>query len=338
TVVRKQYNKLRTGLPRLFNIGAHIILADTERPFRHQPARIGDRRIGKGLPEYRDPQPAFLEQLHRLERRTNPFGIANVVSQKRIVERLDQLFHPRFAIGEFPMAGHGVRLEQRHAIDHVLAFAAVRAERSLPGIATIEEKDLLVAAFAAHVFDHRSQPIEPADAAIGFRQSCKIQVRQGIGRCGFLRDAEASEKIHARKMRRLPPRFADSEIDRRLTKVDREELAMDVSDMQQHDIAERIKPEKLRFTQVLLRDGAYERAVASRESRGSNADVKNFTASNHQSPSRSFRGMPPRGAPAGRAMKQKARGHCEPRQCLMPGTLSFCPSFCVARYNSRSPY
>ena len=54
---------------------------------------------------------------------------------------------------------------------------------------------------------------------------------------------------------------------------------MDVSDMQQCDIAERIKPEKLRFTQVLLRDRAYERAFASRESR-SNADVKNFTASN----------------------------------------------------------
>jgi hypothetical protein len=70
---------------------------------------------------------------------------------------------------------------------------------------------------------------------------------------------------------------------------------MDVSDMQQRDIAERIKPEKLRFTQVLLRDRAYESAVASRESRGSTADVKNFTASNHQSLSRSFRGVPPRG-------------------------------------------
>ena len=32
----------------------------------------------------------------------------------------------------------------------------------------------------------------------------------------------------------------------------------------------------------LLRDRAYERAAASRESRGSNADVKNFTASNHR--------------------------------------------------------
>src|SRR6476646_5459851 len=134
------------------------------------------------------------------------------------------------------------------------------------------------------MFDHRSQPIEAADAAIGFRQSCKIQVRQGIGRCGFLRDTEASEKIPARKMRRLPPGLADSEIDRRLTKVDRQELAMDVSNMQQRDITECVKPEKLRFTQVLLRDRAHESAIACRESRGSNADVKNFSASNHRSP------------------------------------------------------
>jgi hypothetical protein len=59
---------------------------------------------------------------------------------------------------------------------------------------------------------------------------------------------------------------------------------MDVSNMQQRDIAERIKPEKLGFTQVLLRDRAHESAVACRESRGGNADVKNFTASHHRSP------------------------------------------------------
>ena len=68
---------------------------------------------------------------------------------------------------------------------------------------------------------------------------------------------------------------------------------MDVSNMQQRDIAERIKPEKLGFTQVLLRDRAHESAVACSESRGGNADVKNFTASNHRSP---FQVIPGRAA------------------------------------------
>lgn len=83
---------------------------------------------------------------------------------------------------------------------------------------------------------------------------------------------------------------------------------MNVSNMQQRDIAERIKPEELRFTQVLLRDRAHESAVACRESSGGNADVKNFTASNHRS---LFQIIPGRAAarpPEARAMKRKARG------------------------------
>ena len=78
TVVRQQHDELRTFLARLLDIGAHIFLADTERPFRHQPARICDRRIRKRLAEHRDLYAAFFEQFHRLERRLVPFGVADV--------------------------------------------------------------------------------------------------------------------------------------------------------------------------------------------------------------------------------------------------------------------
>ena len=155
------------------------------------------------------------------------------------------------------MAGHGVGLQQRHAVDHVLAFAAVCAERALPGIAAVEEQDFVVAALGAHALDHCREPVEPADAAIGFRQRREILIGQGVGRRRFLRNAETLEKIPAGKMRRLPFRFADAEIDRRLPEIDRHELAVNIGDMQQRDVANRVE-----FEQFGLRSGAVAPARA----------------------------------------------------------------------------
>ncbi len=143
-VMREQHHQLRAALARFFDIGAHVLLADAERPFRHHPARIGDRRIGEGLAEHGDLHAALLEHLHRLENRLVPFGVAHVEREEREAERLDQLLDARLAIGEFPMAGHGVGLQQRHAVDHVLALAAIGAERALPGIAAVEQQHLVV--------------------------------------------------------------------------------------------------------------------------------------------------------------------------------------------------
>ena len=42
-------------------------------------------------------------------------------------------------------------------------------------------------------------------------------------------------------MRRQPFRLADAEIARRLTEIDRHQLPVHVGDMQQRDIAERLK-------------------------------------------------------------------------------------------------
>ncbi len=63
------------------------------------------------------------------------------------------------------MAGHGVGLQQLDAVGHVLALAGIGAERTLPGVATVEQQHLAVA-FGAHLRDHRRQPVEAADAAV----------------------------------------------------------------------------------------------------------------------------------------------------------------------------
>ena len=70
------------------------------------------------------------------------------------------------------------------------------------------------------------------------------------------------EKILAGEMRRLPARFADAEIDRRLPEIDRHELPVQIGNMQQRDIADRIEFEEFVFGEALLRHRAREAATA----------------------------------------------------------------------------
>ena len=78
---------------------------------------------------------------------------------------------------------------------------------------------------------------------------------------------------------------------------------MNIGDMQQRDVAERVELEQVGFGQALLREDARERAIAGRERGRRSANLKNF--------------------PSARPAKSD--------QCRMPGTLSFRPSFCDAR-------
>ena len=41
---------------------------------------------------------------------------------------------------EFPMTGHGVGLQKRHAVDHVLALGEHGGVAVLPGVAAVEEQ------------------------------------------------------------------------------------------------------------------------------------------------------------------------------------------------------
>src|SRR5665647_2308632 len=115
-VMRQQHNELGAGLANLLDIGADIILTDAKRPVRDQPTRIGDRLVREGLAEHGDLDAALLEHFVRREHRLIPVSYTHLRAHETDSYLVCRLLDPRFAIGEFPMAGHGVGLEQRHAI------------------------------------------------------------------------------------------------------------------------------------------------------------------------------------------------------------------------------
>ena len=113
-----------------------------------------------------------------VERRLVPFGVADVLREERKAELLGDLLDALGAERELPVAGHGVGLEQRHAVDHVLALGLHRGVAVLPGVAAVEE--------------HACGP--PRSARIAFRPS----------RCGRGRRAGRSSSQAPRN----PPRSA----------------------------------------------------------------------------------------------------------------------------------
>src|SRR5262249_59566186 len=111
-----------------------------------------------GLTEHRDLEAAAIEQLERLERRLVPFGVTHIEREEREAELVDDFLHALLAIGELPVACHGVRLEQLEAVDHVLAERAVGHQGPLPGVAAVEEKHA-VAALGAHGLNRRRSAV-----------------------------------------------------------------------------------------------------------------------------------------------------------------------------------
>ena len=152
------------------------------------------------------------------------------------------------------MAGHRVRLQQGHAINHVLAAGLQRRPRTLPGIAAIEQHDL-VAALGTDGVDDSRRPIQTADTTIGLGESLEILRGQSVGRRRPGRDPEAGEKLLAGDMRRLAARLSDAEIDRRLAEIERHQLAMNIGHVNQRDVAERLEGQQFLFRQLLLREG-----------------------------------------------------------------------------------
>src|SRR5215211_537646 len=56
-------------------------------------------------------------------------------------------------------------------------------------------------------------------------------------------------------MRRLAPRLADAEVDRRLAEEDRPQLGVDIGQMDEGDVAERLEGEDVALREPLLREG-----------------------------------------------------------------------------------
>ena len=90
-------------------------------------ARISYRRIGKMLADDSDIHPATLKEGSALEDLLVPFSIEHIAAKEGVSQLLNQLFHPVLTKSEFPVANHGVRLQQLHGRHHVGALCFQRS-------------------------------------------------------------------------------------------------------------------------------------------------------------------------------------------------------------------
>src|SRR4051794_636258 len=277
-VVGEQHHKLRTVASRFLHMHFEIVLANAERPVRDHPARIGDRGVRKRLSDYGDLHAAPLDHQHRLECRLIPFRVAHVLRQKRKCEIADELFHPLSPEREFPMADHCIGPQQRHAVAHVLAFADEGCVAVLPGVAAVQEHDA-IATLLPYGLENCRDAIEPAEATVGFRQCAEISFGQRIGLRRSGCDAIAVQESLAADMRHQASRGADTEIAGRFAKEDRHELGMDVRDMNERDIPNRIKAQQIVVGEALLRHKPCP--AGGQKSRSSGGDLQKLAPGHH---------------------------------------------------------
>ena len=119
-VMRKQHDDRSPVGPRLVDLLLHILFANAELPLREHPARICHCRARQCLADHGDLGATPLEHLAGLEHRLLPFVVANILGQERERRLVGDLLDAVGAIGEFPMADHGIDLQRRHDVDHVL--------------------------------------------------------------------------------------------------------------------------------------------------------------------------------------------------------------------------
>ena len=140
-------------------------VADSELPVRRKTLGMGDRHIGKGLPDHGHAMAADLLDGVRLEnpprRRVERLRIVeggflrevDVLRQEFALEALEIGAQRLFAIGEFPMAGHRLDAEQVGGLDHVAALHDVGKPRALPEISAVNQHGMLLAGVAAETID-----------------------------------------------------------------------------------------------------------------------------------------------------------------------------------------
>jgi hypothetical protein len=93
--------------------------------------------------------------------------------------------------------GHGIGLEQLHALDHVHAVGLERRVGALPGVAAIKEQHLVVTAFGTDRLDQRRRAVKTAKPAIGSGEIDIIDHGVGVGIGAALLDVEIIEEFFA---------------------------------------------------------------------------------------------------------------------------------------------
>jgi hypothetical protein len=260
-VVRQQHHHLGPLPARGGNRSAQRLLADAERPRRHHPARVGDRRVGERLPDHGDGDAALLEHAGGGEHRLLKIGVADVAGKERnargagLVQSAEQLLDTLSTQRELPVTRRRLHAERLQDGDHVGAAGLQRGVGALQRVAAIEQQHALWPALGPDGRHQRGHAIHAADAAIRARQRLVVAGGEHVGFERGRRDAEARQEVGADQMRQLAERLADAEIERRLAVVDGLELRVAVSHVQERELALGREPQ-----QVFLADGALRRS------------------------------------------------------------------------------
>ena len=243
-VVRQQHHQLRPLGARLVDMRLQLLLLDAKTPVRHHPARIGNRRVGKGLTDHRHRHPAQRTHGPGLEHRITEVLGLDVLCQKldaacaalaSTTQLLHQLLHPLLAVGEFPVPGHDVHAQQLTGLGHVGTSRPQRGGRALPGVAAVEQQTGRPA--GAQLFHQCGQVGKATHLAVALGGTLEIEIAEGmrLGRAGT--NTELLEQRLAHQMRRAVETTGHTQIDTGLAEIHRQQLRMTVGEMQQRNIA-----------------------------------------------------------------------------------------------------
>ena len=190
-VVRQEHDHQGTLRARRVDVLLERVLLDAERPVGYQVARIGDRRVGKRLPDDGDRHAVRLAQHPWHEHRVGEVGGGHVLRDEldpAAELARDRLLHALGAVGELPVRGHDIDPELALRRDHVRALRPQREPGALPAVAAVEQQR--AGALAAYAPEEGREMCEPAHLAVGARRAFEVERGEGVrlSRAGF--DAE----------------------------------------------------------------------------------------------------------------------------------------------------
>ncbi len=286
-VVREQHHHLRSLPARGRHRPSQLRLADAERPTRHHPARVGDRRVGEGLADHGNADAASLEHAEGREYRLLEVGVAHVAGKKReprrarSIDAAEQLGDALSAQRELPMSGGGLDAQLLQHGDHVPALGLERRVGALQRIAAVEQQHPLGPALGPDRLDQRGQAVHAADAAVGLRQRLVVVRAQHVGVRRPLHDAEGVEQLGAGDVRQPASGLADAEVERRLAVVERLELRVAVGHVQDGELALGRELQQLVLADGLLRGGTAEPPAEAGNGGGGGSDLQKIPARQH---------------------------------------------------------
>ena len=234
----EQHHGLRAFGSGLVNGFLHLVFTNAEGPVGRQPARIGNRRVRKGLTNDGDAYAIHVLDHIRLEDRITKVAGFDVLRQKVNLARkvfVHNFLDARFTVSEVPVAGHDLYAQKLAGVDHVLTLRPQRGSAALPGVTTVQQQR--AGARCLELLDQCGHVRKAANGAVLPGRAFKVQIRKRM-RFGRARpDLCGLQQVLTDQMRQLPPHRAHTQVDGGFAKVAGQQLGMAVGHVQQMHIA-----------------------------------------------------------------------------------------------------